>query len=135
MSSLYSSKDNLKAVIEQIAADFEPRILFAYVFGSAGTARQNSKSDLDIAVYLDIQASEFKLDHKTALYAEISRTAKRDDIDVLILNTCKNQMILYEVMTKGRLVYDADFEKRALFEQKTLHAAIDFKEHRERLFA
>jgi hypothetical protein len=37
-------------------------------------------------------------------------------------------------MLRGRVIHEADFEARALFEQKTLHAAIDFKEQRERIF-
>ena len=51
------------------------------------------------------------------------------------LNTCTNQMLLYDIMINGRLVYDDAPEARALFEQSALHAAIDFKEQRERMMA
>ena len=116
-------------------AAFEPPILFAYIFGSTGTPLQNQKSDLDIAVYMNARASQIEFSHKAQLYSEISRAVKRNDIDIVVLNTCTNHMLLYEVMTRGRLIYDPDPEVRAVFEQKTLHAAIDFKEQRERLLA
>lgn len=116
-------------------ADFGPRILFAYLFGSTGTPLENARSDLDVAVYFDLPAEAIELDHKLLLYAGLSRVARRNDIDVVVLNICKNEILLYEILTKGQVVYDIDFEARAVFEQRTLHAAIDFKEQRDRIFA
>ncbi|MEE4265726.1 MAG: nucleotidyltransferase domain-containing protein [Desulfobacteraceae bacterium] len=123
--------ETLKSVFDS----FEPRILFAYVFGSAGTASQHRNSDLDVAVYLDAEPSSITLDHKHFLYAELARATMRNDIDVVILNTCTNLMLIYDVMTNGRLIFEIDFDARILFEQKALHAAIDFKEQRERIMA
>lgn len=134
---MVKSPQNNKTTIEklgQVLMRFEPRVIFAYIFGSSGTLSENLQSDLDIAVYFDVSASSLELDHKLFLYTEISRATKRNDIDVLILNTCTNLMLLYEIITKGRLIYEADFATRALFEQKNLHLAIDFKQQRERIF-
>jgi len=114
---------------------FKPRILFAYMFGSAGTEEQNARSDVDIAVYFDLNDADVELDHKLSLYADLSRIMGRNDVDVVVLNTCTNQMLLYDIMINGRLVYDADSEARAIFEQSALHSAIDFKEQRERTMA
>ena len=116
-------------------AEFEPPVLFAYIFGSTGTELQHPQSDLDIAVYIDVEASAVELDHKLSLYADISRATKRNDVDVVILNTCTNHILLYEIMTRGRLIYEANFEARVVYEQRALHSAIDFKEQRERIFA
>ena len=121
--------------LRHIFAEFKPPILFAYVFGSTAAEMHNSQSDLDIAVYMNFEDASYELSSMLSLYTEISRALKRNDIDVVILNTCVNQMLLYEIMTKAKLIYDAAPEARAIFEQKTLHAAIDFKEQRERLFA
>jgi len=120
--------------ITKVFQSFEPRILFAYIFGSTGTDSESSGSDLDIAVYFDMPAAAVELDHKLFLYAAVSRAMKRNDIDIVALNTCTNQMLLYEIMTQGRLLFEDDFEARALFEQQTLHKAIDFKQQRERIF-
>jgi predicted nucleotidyltransferase len=120
--------------LNQVFQIFEPRILFAYIFGSTGTDSESSGSDLDIAVYFDMPPSAVELDHKLLLYAAVSRAMKRNDIDIVVLNTCTNQMLLYEIMTQGKLIFEVDFEVRALFEQQTLHQAIDFKQQRERIF-
>lgn len=127
-----------KSIVDKLSnalKKFAPRVLFAYAFGSTGTPSQHQQSDLDVAVYLDMDASGIELDHKLALYADLSRATGRNDIDVVILNVCTNLMLLYEVMTKGRVIYTVDFDARVLFEQKALHAAIDFKEQRERMMA
>lgn len=121
--------------LKRLFAEIEPPILFAYIFGSTGTVLQNPQSDLDLAVYIDVEASAVELNHKLSLYADISRATRRNDIDVVILNTCANLILLYEIITKGRLIYEADIDARMLFEQRTLHTAIDFKEQRERIFA
>ncbi|MBS3780848.1 MAG: nucleotidyltransferase domain-containing protein [Desulfovermiculus sp.] len=113
---------------------FRPRILFAYLFGSTGTAWEDENSDLDIAVYLDIQAGELELDHKLFLYSHLNRKTKRNDVDVVVLNTCSNLILLYDLLINGRVIYEADSEARMLFECETLHTAIDFKEQRERIF-
>ena len=119
----------------QVFAGFEPRVLFAYMFGSTGTPSESPRSDLDMAVFFDPAAAWEGLNPRLHLYTELSRAMKRNDIDIVILNTCTNQMLLYEIMIRGRLIYDADSEIRAVFEQKTLHAAIDFKEQQKRIFA
>jgi predicted nucleotidyltransferase len=118
-----------------VFSGIHPPVLFAYVFGSSGTREENVRSDLDLAVYLDMPDGQVGLEEKLSLYAEISRAAGRNDIDIVVLNTCTNLMLLYEVMTKGRLVFDADPGARMVFEQRTLHAAIDFKEQRDRIFS
>jgi predicted nucleotidyltransferase len=121
--------------LKNLFGGFKPRILFAYIFGSAGTESQHPRSDMDIAVYFDSGDTAIELGHKALLYADLSRATGRNDIDLVVLNTCNNQMLLYDIMVKGRLVYDIAPETRAVFEQTTLHAAIDFKEQRERTMA
>lgn len=121
--------------LARVLSRFSPRVLFAYVFGSGATTAAGPLSDLDIAVYLDKAPGDIALDHKLSLYAQLSRVTKRNDIDVVILNTCANHMLVYDVMINGRLVYDADSGARAVLEEQMLHAAIDFKESRDRIFA
>ncbi|MCF8109389.1 MAG: nucleotidyltransferase domain-containing protein [Desulfohalobiaceae bacterium] len=121
------------STIRKVLAGFEPEILFAYIFGSTGTALEHPRSDLDIAVFFDQPASCIELDQKLRLYTDISRATRKNDIDVLVLNTCSNDMLLYEMMLLARVIYEVDHEARLLFEQQTLHKAIDFKEQRERL--
>jgi predicted nucleotidyltransferase len=121
--------------LAQVMANFHPRILFAYLFGSAGTSLQRPQSDVDIAVFFDPKAGEATFDHKLHLYAAISRVIKQNHIDIVVLNTCSNHILMLGILHTGRVVYDSCPEYRALFEQKALHAAIDFKEQRDRVMA
>ncbi|MFO8031458.1 MAG: nucleotidyltransferase domain-containing protein [Desulfohalobiaceae bacterium] len=125
---------NLLQDIHSALSTLSPRILFAYLFGSTGTAWEDANSDLDVAVYLDIPSGELELDHKLFLYSHLTRATKRNDVDVIVLNTCSNLILLYDILIHGRVIYDMDSEARMLFEQQNLHAAIDFKEQRERIF-
>ncbi len=134
MSDLHSGNAKGLARLENVFKRFDPPVLFAYLFGSTGTPSETSGSDLDIAVYFDLPEEDFELDHKFRLYADLSRTTGRNDIDLLVLNTCENMILLHEVLTQGRLLYDTHRDRRLLYEQKTLHMAIDFKEHRKRIF-
>ena len=129
-----TSENHVLKNIASALQTFRPRILFAYLFGSTGTAWEDLNSDLDIAVYFDIPAGELELDHKLLLYAHLTRAMKRNDVDVVILNTCSNLMLLYDLLINGRLILDLDPERRMLFEYEGLHAAIDFKEQRERIW-
>jgi len=125
----------LYETLAQVMANFQPRIQFAYLFGSAGTSLQHPQSDVDIAVFFDPEAGEATFDHKLHLYAAISRVIKQNHIDIVVLNTCHNHILMLEILHKGRVVYDSWPEYRALFEQEALHAAIDFKEQRDRIMA
>ena len=107
-------------------------VLFAYVFGSLGTDRATPQSDVDIAVYLDPDAGRDSFDTRLLLYGELSRAMKRDRIDLVVLNTARNMVLLYDILTRGTLVYDRAPELRKNWEQQTLHMAIDFVEHRRR---
>ena len=107
-------------------------VLFAYVFGSLGTDRETPQSDMDIAVHLDPDAGRDPFDTRLLLYGELSRALKRDRIDLVILNTARNMVLLHDILTRGTLVYDRAPDLRKAWEQRTLHMAIDFVEHRRR---
>ena len=108
-------------------------VLFAYVFGSVGTDREIPKSDVDIAVHLGPDAAgRDPFDTRLLLYGELSRALKHDRIDLVVLNTARNMVLLYDIVTRGTLVYDRSPELRMAWEQRTLHMAIDFVEHRRR---
>lgn len=55
---------------------------------------------------------------------------KRDDVDLLILNTAGNLILLDEVVRYGSVLYDRDTDARENFELDILHQAIDFKRQR-----
>ncbi|MFP4393489.1 MAG: type VII toxin-antitoxin system MntA family adenylyltransferase antitoxin [Desulfohalobiaceae bacterium] len=126
---------SIQSQISKVLAEHQPRILFGYLFGSADTPLEHPRSDLDIAVYFQAQPEDLALEHKLDLYTALSRATKRNRIDIVVLNTCKNQILLFEILTQGRIVHDASPKTRAIFEQQAMHSAIDFKQQRDRIFA
>ncbi len=124
----------MQETIRHVLSGFAPPVLFAYLIGSYGSQDEGPLSDVDIAIYLDLDSTADGLSLKLSLYAELSKALRRDDIDVVLLNTCDNAMLLYSILTEGSLIHDSAPEDRMLFEQRTLHAAIDFKQQREAIF-
>ncbi|MFV1976554.1 MAG: nucleotidyltransferase domain-containing protein [Candidatus Scalindua sp.] len=119
-------KDKLFPILEK----YKDKVIFVYLFGSASQDTMQPLSDIDIAVFLseDIRKSYF--DTKLILYADFCRVLKRNDIDIVVLNTSTNIMLLDEVIRHGLVLYDRNSDLREDFEVKVLHQAIDFKEQR-----
>lgn len=120
----------MKNTLENIIREQNDQVLFAYLFGSQAQENTSFKSDIDIAVYLKKEVTESPFAVKTRLYVNISKALKRNDIDLVILNTCQNMMLLDQVIRYGHVIYCADDDKRMEFEVLSLHRAIDFKHQR-----
>ena len=119
--------EKLRSVIEK----YKNHIIFAYLFGSAAKNDLRPLSDIDIAVFFHKGEKESYFDLKLAIHADICRVLKRNDIDVVILNSTTNLMILDEIVRYGILLFEGDKNLREEFEHKILHLAIDFKEQRK----
>ena len=106
---------------------YRDKVSFAYLFGSTAEERMSPLSDIDVAIFLESEErqSQFKL--KMALHAELCRMLNRNDIDILVLNTVNNIVLLEEIVRHGRVIFDGNEDLREDFEQKVIHRAIDFK--------
>lgn len=107
-------------------------IEFAYLFGSHARNAAFPFSDLDIAVYL--HPSDISLNRELELHSFLSRELKSDSIDIVILNSAKNNILLEDIVRHGKVVYDGNKDLRESFELKVLHEAMDFK-YQRRVFA
>lgn len=106
----------------------EMKVEFAYLFGSTPLGLSRPTSDIDIAVYLNIKPS---LDNELNLHLFLVREMKTDEIDLVVLNTAKNIMLMDEIVRKGIVVYDGNPSLREKFELSVIHQGIDFKEQRK----
>ncbi|MFZ6016093.1 MAG: type VII toxin-antitoxin system MntA family adenylyltransferase antitoxin [Nitrospirota bacterium] len=106
------------------------RVLFAYLFGSTSQDNVQPSSDIDIAVFLPAGTGQSYFDIKLSLYADFCRALKRNDIDVIVLNTATNLMLLDDITRHGIIIYERDTDLREDFELKVLHQALDFKKQR-----
>ncbi len=121
---------NIKDILLPVFEKYKDMVVFAYLFGSASQDTAHPLSDIDIAVFLSGQERESYFDAKLSLYADFCRALRRDDIDVIVLNTTTNIMLLDEIIRHGLVLYDRDSNVRESFDIKILHQAIDFKEQR-----
>jgi len=116
---------NVNQVLEQ-----DSGIAFGYIFGSCADSDATKNSDVDIAVYFYQNAKRDYFESRLALYADLSRKLKMNKIDLVILNTCKNLMLIDDIVRHGIVVLDKSPDLRFDFELKMQHRAIDFRHQR-----
>ncbi|MFQ5686371.1 MAG: nucleotidyltransferase domain-containing protein [Candidatus Scalindua sp.] len=122
--------NSIKKKLLPLFSKYNGNVLFAYLFGSVAQGNMSPLSDVDLAVFLSRQNEKSYFDIKCSLYADFCRVLKRDDIDVVVLNTTTNIVLLDEIIRGGIVLVDRDIDLREEFEQKILHQAMDFKEQR-----
>lgn len=120
-------KDNLKIIIAILEKFFQKRkeVLFCYIFGSFAYNNYNSKSDVDIAIYLDKKKKMDFFEERLELISEISRILKKE-ADILILNTAP-LFLKYVVLKEGKLFFSRNEKQRINFELKAINEYFDFK--------
>lgn len=91
-------------------------VVAAYLFGSAGTERATSMSDIDIAVLID---GSISLLNELSLSADVATALGRDDVDLLVLNSARNDF-QHAVISDGELILDLDPLKTSNFIEKVL---------------
>lgn len=117
----------LKTELTDVFFKYNQEIITAYLFGSTAKGVSSSSSDIDIAVLLHNNDKTSGTDLKFRLYADLCRTLKRNDIDVLLLKTSSNLILNDEIIRHGKVLYSTDDEAREEFELNVLHRSTDFK--------
>ncbi len=123
------SIENIKKAISPVF-ERDGRVLFAYLFGSVAKGEAAFLSDIDVAVYLNEVDPGTFFDIKLSLHADLCRNLKRNDVDLVVLNTAANHMLIEDIIRHGVVIYDHDKETREDYEVMALHQAIDFKTQR-----
>ncbi len=124
------SANNIKELLLSVFEKYNDYLVFAYLFGSAVKDNYTHLSDIDIAVFLSKGKEKLFSDTKLSLHTDFCRALKRDNIDLVLLNTAKNIILLDRIVNDGIVLFDSDRDFRKEFEQKILHRAIDFKDQR-----
>jgi predicted nucleotidyltransferase len=89
-------------------------ILFAYLFGSQASGNVNPMSDLDVAVYTDSAATPNEL---WCLQSEIMEAACIKRVDLIDLRRAP-PVLVYEIVSTGKLLFSGDAEAVNRFERK-----------------
>lgn len=119
-------KEILNSKIEYLKNKYSISLL--YVFGSYATGKNNGNSDLDIAILLkDNYVPMAKLE----LLGDLNIIFKRDDIDLVILNSA-SPVLKFQVVKYGAKLYMEDEVDKVNFEAKVVSEYMDMEPFRRR---
>lgn len=121
---------NIKKTLLPVFEKYGDQVVFSYLFGSAAREKPSPLSDIDIAVYLSKNNSRDFFELKLSLHADICRALGRNDVDIVVLNTAVNLMLLDDIIRNGIVLHDGEIEAREAYEGRVIHQAIDFKAQR-----
>lgn len=121
---------NIKEGLFPFFEKYKDQIIFSYLFGSILKEDIYPKNDIDIAIFINPENSQSYFELKLSIYADICRTLKMKNVDLVILNSTNNIILLDEIIRNGIVLIDRDRDLREEFELKVLHQAIDFKRQR-----
>jgi predicted nucleotidyltransferase len=111
----------LKNNLEVFSEKYDIQLI--YIFGSYAKGKNNKNSDLDIAVLLK---KDYNPLDKLSLIGDFIDTFKRDDIDLVILNTA-NPVLEHQVIKHGKLVYMKDEDIKITYEVRVLKEYMDME--------
>jgi predicted nucleotidyltransferase len=101
-------------------------VVAAYVFGSYAENVARPDSDIDIAVILEPVPMD-TLKYRMAVMDDIKRLT-RLDADVIILNEAP-RLLQFQVIQKGKVVFERDADKRAVFVMSVASRYYDYKRY------
>ena len=111
----------LPAAVDYLESN--PKILFAYLFGSLARGKPQPLSDVDIAVYLaePLSSSDVKLD----ILGKLIDILQTDEIDLVVLNTADLPLVM-NVLKSKKVIVDKDPFKRHIVESLIMRKYFDF---------
>jgi hypothetical protein len=101
-------------------------VIFAYLYGSYAKGNENKLSDIDIAIYIDKskKPESGTFGYRSELITELQSFVDKD-IDLIILNEVTN-ILAYNVLKDGKLLFTKSYEKRINFHEKVMKTYLDF---------
>lgn len=97
------------------------------VFGSSVIGGKHSKSDLDIAL---IPSDFSRFYDKLELLHELGAIYPDDEIDLVLVSVTTHPLVLFEIFTKGRVVYEVQPDSWANHYLRAWHLYLDTEQIR-----
>ncbi|MCF7917019.1 MAG: MerR family transcriptional regulator [Candidatus Omnitrophica bacterium] len=111
-----------KPGLEEIFSQYPVR--FAYLFGSKVTGKSGPLSDIDLAVFLDLNLDKDKrFQIRIELISRLSSAYKKE-VDLIVLNDTFN-LLAYNIIFEGKVIYNIDEAQRVKFEAKVMSLYFD----------
>jgi len=102
------------------------RVTAAYFFGSRVEGTATEKSDYDFAILVDKEYEQDDLNYLLLRLKEEAASLVQNKVDIVLLNTASIEF-KYLVISRGKLIYSSDEEKRTDFEDIVIRDYLDFK--------
>ncbi len=99
-------------------------VIFAYLFGSQASKTARPSSDIDVAVFLKKEGTDF-VEEKLRIIGRLTEQLQTDAIDVVILNTAPTSL-LGRILAKREVLIDREPFRRHAFESLALRQYMDF---------
>lgn len=102
-------------------------VIFAYLFGSTVKGLDNSLSDVDIAVFLDIEKmpESGSFGYKSELILEIEKALLKK-IDLVLLNQSP-LFLAHNILKNGLLIFSRSEKEKVGFHFRVVRNYLDFK--------
>lgn len=102
-----------------------PQIKLVYFFGSRAKNKAKETSDYDFAFYLEEENKKERFNLRIILIKELIDALSTNQIDVLILNDLEMPELKFQIISKGKLIYEKE-PYRVLIEPKIMTEYFDF---------
>ena len=120
--------DKLKTKLTEFFHERD-EVLFAYIFGSLATKSSNKFSDIDIAIFTDMEIidnSEYRYGYQAEVLTDLMNLLHTDKVDLVILNSAP-PLLKHRVIYYGELLYTASEKDRINFQVDTINSYMDYK--------
>ena len=126
-----NDKIDLNSVKEKLINYFKKHkeILFAYIFGSQVRKKANKLSDIDIAIFIDmekIDEKEYRYGYVAEILTDIMSLLRTNKVDLVLLNYAK-PLLRHRVIYFGELIYCINDKERINFQVDTINKYVDYK--------
>ena len=122
--NLQEVKSIIDVNIEKLIEEFN--ISLIYVFGSYAKGTNTENSDLDIGILINGDTSPMT---RLSVLNEMVGILDREDIDLIILNEA-DEVLKFQVIKYGKLIYVRDLTEKVLFEARTMSEYMDMEHFR-----
>ncbi|MGA1826407.1 MAG: type VII toxin-antitoxin system MntA family adenylyltransferase antitoxin [bacterium] len=100
-----------------------PKVIFAYLFGGLAKGKLGPLSDVDIAIFLSLDADYLK--EKIEIQGKLIDILKTDELDLVVLNKAPLPLSARIIRNK-KIITDKDMFLRHKFESLILRKYFDF---------
>jgi predicted nucleotidyltransferase len=106
--------------------EHDPEVAAVYLFGSQATGKNDSKSDIDLAILFERRLSAIDSYKKLAKYFTGLVKALQSEPDLVDMENV-NLILLFEILREGKVLIENNRERNREFVARKIVECIDFQ--------